>query len=152
MGIYLKYVGAKSGAVTGGATETGNLGNITILSLELGLGHNIAPGTHLATGRQVVRPIVATKEIDKASPLLINSCYTNEVCTTCNFIYTRTDTEGQTKAFLTVSLKNATIIDYSHKATPTGMGVEQMTLNFTSFEFTWVEGGIMASVDMMAPT
>lgn len=152
MGIYLRYEGTKSGAIAGSATETGNVGSITILSLDLGLGHPIDPATHLASGKQVVRPVVVTKEIDKASPLLINSCYTNEVSKTCTFTYTRTDTNGQTAAYLTVALKNAMITDFNHAADRGGTGVERLTFGFASFEFTWVTGGIMASVDMMAQT
>lgn len=152
MGIYLKYEGTKSGAIAGGATETGNVNSITVLSLDLGLGHTVDPSTHVASGKQVVRPVVITKEIDKASPLLINSCYTNETSKTCVFTYTRTDTNGQTAAYLTLALTNATIIDFNHTADRAGNGVERLTFNFTSFEFTWVAGGIMASVDMMAPS
>jgi type VI secretion system secreted protein Hcp len=152
MGIYLKYEGMKSGAIAGSATETSNVSSIIILSLELGLGHPVDPATHLASGKQVIRPIVVTKEIDKASPLLINSCYTNEVSKTCTFTYTRTDNEGKTVAYLTIAVKNATITDVNHTADRAGTGVERLTLNFTSFEFTWVTGGIMANVDMMAQT
>ena len=152
MGIYLKYEGTKSGAVTGSATETGNVGSITITSLEFGLGHPVDPSTHLASGKQVVRPVVITKEIDKASPLLVNSCYTNEVGKTCLFTYTKTDTAGQTAAYLTVALKNAMITDFNHSAAASGLGTERLTINFTSADFTWVEGGIMASIDMMAQT
>jgi type VI secretion system Hcp family effector len=142
----------KSGAIKGGATETGNVGSITILSLDLGLGHPIDPATHLASGKQVIRPVVVTKEVDQASPLLLQSCYTNEVGKTCKFTCTRTDTNGQTAPYLTVELKNTTITDFNHTSGANDMGVERLTFNFTSLEFTWVNGGIVASIDMMAQT
>jgi type VI secretion system secreted protein Hcp len=151
MGIYLKYEGVKTGAITGAATEAGNVGSITITSLDFGLGHPIDPSTHLATGRQVVRPIVVTKEVDKASPLLLNSCYGNEFSKTCIFTYTRTDNTGKTTPYLTIAVKNAAITDFNHSANAQGNAVERLTFNFVSFEFTWITGGIMASVDMEAP-
>ena len=152
MGIYLKYEGTKSGAIAGQRHRDRQRRQHYHPVPRSRPGPSDPPATHLASGKQVVRPVVVTKEIDKASPLLINSCYTNEVSKTCTFTYTRTDTNGQTAAYLTVALKNAMITDFNHAADRGGTGVERLTFGFASFEFTWVTGGIMASVDMMAQT
>jgi type VI secretion system Hcp family effector len=148
----MKFEGAKSGWIKGEATASPCVDYITLNSLELGLGHPIDANTHLATGRQVVRPLVLTKTVDKSSPLLINSCATNEVARTVTFAYTRTGIENKLAVFLTVVLKNATVQDFNHVANADGSTLEKIALVFTTMDFTWTDGGIMASVDAIAPT
>jgi len=152
MAVYMKFTGQKSGWIKGEATAKDVVDFITLNSLELGLGHPMDAQSGLTTGRQVVRPIVVTKAVDKSSPLLMNSCSVNESATTVHFTYTRTGINGTVNTFLTVVLKNALIADFNHLALADGSSVEKLTLSFTSLDFTWTDGGVMASIDAIAPT
>lgn len=152
MAIYMKFEAARQGWIKGGSEATGWEGYIILRSLELGMGHPIDANTHLSTGRQVVRPIVVTKEVDNSSPLLITTCATNEVARTVTVAFVGTGTNVSHAAFMTVQLKNATIQDFNLVTHEDGSTVEKITLVFTTVEVTWIKGGIVASVDAIAPT
>ena len=146
MAIYMVFKGKQQGTIAGDATAIGFVGQIVVGSVELGMGRSAAAGSGIATGRQVVRPVVVTRRVDKASPLLMTASFTNEVATSVLFNFV---IEGEQHAkYLTVTLTNAIIQDFEEVVHDGGASVEKLTLNFQKCEFTWVEGGITASWDM----
>jgi type VI secretion system secreted protein Hcp len=146
MAIYMVFKGKQQGTIAGDATAIGFVGQIVVGSVELGMGRSAAAGSGIATGRQVVRPVVVTRRVDKASPLLMTASFTNEVATSVLFNFV---IEGEQHAkYLTVTLTNAIIQDFEEVVHDGGASVEKLTLNFQKCEFTWEEGGITASWDM----
>jgi type VI secretion system secreted protein Hcp len=149
MAIYMVFKGKQQGTIQGDATSEGYAGQIVVTSVEVGMGRSAAAGSGIATGRQVVRPLVVTKRVDKSSPLLMTASFTNEVATSVLFNFV---IEGeQHKKYLTVTLTNAIIQDFDETVHDGGTSVEKLTLNFQKCEVTWVEGGITASWDMAGP-
>jgi type VI secretion system Hcp family effector len=99
--------------------------------------------TGLPAGKRVARPVQITKPLDQSSPLLHQSCTTNESLTV-DIAYV---VEGQGhRPYVTLSLTNAMIRDFNHETSFDGSSVERISFTYTKIEFTWVTGGI-ASVD-----
>ena len=152
MATYMKFEGTKQGWIKGGATAAGWEGYIILDSLEFGLGHPIDANTHLAIGRKVARPLVVTKPVDNASPLLINCSNNNEVAKTVTIAYSRTGIDQKHSTYLTIVLKNATIQDFNFASSGEASSVERIMLVYTNLEFTWADGGIVGTVDAVAQT
>lgn len=149
MAIYAKIKGQKQGAVTGGVTAESFPGQIQVDTVEFGVGSPADVSTGLPTGKRVARPVVITKPLDKSSPLLHQSCTTNESLTV-DLSYV---VEGQGhKAYVTLSLTNAMIRDFHHEASFTGSATERISFTYTKIEFTWTEGGIVSVDDWMSPS
>jgi type VI secretion system secreted protein Hcp len=149
MAIYAKIKGAKQGAVTGGVAAASFTGQIQVNTVDFGVGSPADVSTGLTTGKRVARPITITKPFDRSSPLLHQSCTTNESLTV-DISYV---VEGQGhKPYATVSLTNAMIRDFNLEASFTGSAVETISFTYTKIEFTWTEGGIVSTDDWMSPT
>lgn len=146
MAIYAKIKGAKQGVLTGGVSAASFTGQIQVNSVDFGVGSPADVSTGLATGKRVARPLTITKPMDRSSPLLHQSCTTNESLTV-DISYV---VEGQGhKPFATVSLTNAMIRDFNQEASFTGSSVETISFTYTKIEFTWVDGGIVSVDDWM---
>lgn len=148
MAIYAKFTGTKQGVISGSVTARAFDGQIPVQSCDFGVGSPYDVATGQASGRRVARPIHLTKPLDKASPLLFTSATTNEALTV-EISYT-IEGEGH-KKYVTLKLTNAMIRDFSHTAGADGTAVEKLALTYTKFEFTWVEGGIVAVDDWANP-
>jgi type VI secretion system Hcp family effector len=144
MAIYMKVTGSKSGWIKGAVGAKNFTDYIEVNSLEFGMGSPFDPHTGQSTGRRVLRPLKVVKPVDKSSPLLVTSCDTNEVATV-NVVYTKEGAEHA--AYLKLDLTNAMVRDFNHLASFDGMAVETLSFSFTKAEFTWVDGGIVASMD-----
>jgi type VI secretion system secreted protein Hcp len=148
MAIYMEFKGSKQGTITGDAIAASYKNQIVVFSVEFGMGHPTDANTGLATGKQVHRPLVLTKSIDMASPLLMTACVTNETATTVTFKYVG---EGASqKNFVQIMLTNAVIQDFNHIMFDDGSKGEKLILSYQKIEYTWVNGGIMAESDMTA--
>jgi type VI secretion system secreted protein Hcp len=131
--------GQKQGAINGGGK-----GGAMIL---IGMSHAIVSprdaASGLPTGKRQHKPITITKEIDKATPLLMRVLTTNENLTTVTFnLYRGTSTTP----YMTVKLTNANIAS----RTQTGE-TEEISFTYQKIEWTWVDGGITAEDDWEAP-
>jgi type VI secretion system secreted protein Hcp len=148
MAIYAKIKGKKQGAVTGAVAAASFSGQIQINTVEFGVGspHDVVTG--LAAGKRVARPVKITKPFDRSSPLLHQSCTTNESLTV-DISYV---VEGQGhKPYATLSLTNAMINEFKNEVSFTGDAVETISFTYTKIEFTWCEGGITSSDDWTTP-
>ena len=81
LNAYLRLKGAKQGVIQGSSTQRGQEGKIVVVASnhEIIVPRDAATG--LATGKRQHAPIIITKEIDKASPLLYTALVTNEQIT-----------------------------------------------------------------------
>jgi type VI secretion system secreted protein Hcp len=148
MAIYMLAKGQKQGAIAGSVNSAGFTNQILVKSVQFGMGWPVAASTGLVTGKQVAKPIVITKLLDKATPLLLTACINNENMTTVTISYVF---EGASHtALVTVLLTNAMIQEYGHTAQDSGGTVETVTFNYQKVEFTWTDGGIAAAWDLTA--
>ena len=111
----------------------------------IGLSHEIVSPRDLAsglpTGKRQHKPLVITKSIDKATPLLMNALVTNENLTQVVITLRQ---GGQ--AVSTVKLTNASISARQQH----GM-TESISFTYQKIEWTWIDGGITAQDDWEAP-
>ena len=89
------------------------------------------------------KPFVITKELDKSTPLLLSALVNNENLTSVLIGLLR---PGQTQAFATIKLTNASISSYVTHGT-----TETWSFTYRKIEWTWIDGGISASDDWEAP-
>ena len=148
MSIYMKYEGTAQGWIKGDSKAHAWADFIALTSVEFGMGHPYDSQTSMITGKQVVRPLVLTKGVDKATPLLMTSSCTNEVGKTVKISYTRTGVEGKVNTFFTIELTNALVQDFKHHAAEDGSAIETLHLTFQKIEITWTDGGLTAITDV----
>jgi len=146
MAIYARVTGKKQGVMTGGVTAQAFTGQIEVHSVDFGVGSPHDVSTGLATGKRVARPVVITKPLDKSSPLLHQSCVTNESVS----VWISYTVEGQGHAaYVTIALTNGMVQDFNHMGHADGTAVERIAFTYSRIEFTWVTGGIVSTDDWM---
>lgn len=145
MAIYAKIMGTKQGEIKGSVTARAFAGQVPITSCEFGIGAPFDLASGQPTGRRVLRPVQLVKPLDISSPLLIMSLTMNEPLTV-DISYV-VEGEGHQK-YVTLKLSNAMIRDFDHLASADGSAIETISLSYTRYEFTWVDGGLVAMDDL----
>jgi type VI secretion system secreted protein Hcp len=115
LNAFLKLKGAKQGEIKGAATQKGREGKIMVIAAN----HEILslPGvtSGMATGKQVHKPFVITKEVDKSSVLLYQALVNNKTMIEWELQFWRpsgiTTGAGVEKQYYTVKLTDASIVD-----------------------------------------
>ncbi|SDX09791.1 hypothetical protein SAMN05444064_112129 [Pseudomonas syringae] len=96
--------GCSSKGSLGGKCQTGHQDEIMVLSLT----HNMANIGNL--NQTTHRPIVITKNVDKASPLL-NKALANRESIDCKIDFYRTSPAGAQEKFYTIKISGGLIVD-----------------------------------------
>jgi type VI secretion system secreted protein Hcp len=105
---YASFKGTKQGQLKAQSTKAREKdGWFEIVSFEMGAEVPVDPKSGRPAGKAQHKPIVITKQVDPASPLLLNAHVTNETFETV-IIQTIDDNNKVTK---TTTLKNAVISD-----------------------------------------
>jgi type VI secretion system secreted protein Hcp len=145
--IHLAVTGQKQGVIRGSCTLKERLNT----SVVVGLYHEvISPrdaASGLPTGKRQHKPLVVTKYLDKATPLLYNALVMNENLPTVQLTYYRPDRENVPQMYYTVQLVNASIAGIQAGFPNT----EQISFTYQKIIWTWTEGGITAEDDWEAP-
>ena len=133
---------AVAGTFDATAAKQGEIGPLDVT----GISHEISsprdPASGLPTGKRLHQPVTITKQLDKATPLLLNALVSNEDLKTVTI---GLDENGTQVA--TITLTNATISDYvEHGLT------ESWSFTYEKIEWTWLDGGITASDNWEVPT
>ena len=100
------------------------------------------PASGLATGKRQHKPLTITKEIDKATPLLMRAIYTNQTLPVVQVSLNGADG----KVVATVKLTNAQVSDHLQQGS-----TETVSFTYQKITWTWVDGGITAEDDWQAP-
>jgi type VI secretion system secreted protein Hcp len=159
MMTYAYIKGQKSGEVKGGITQKGREGAIGVIAVSHSIVSPRDPQSGLPTGQRMHKPIVITKELDKATPILYNMLCTNENITECTLKFwtpqlkAATGTGAEVQHY-TVKLTNANIASYDfHQANIRHPDLvkfaeyEEIALTYQKIEWTWNDGGITAGDD-----
>jgi type VI secretion system secreted protein Hcp len=102
------------------------------------------PASGLPTGKRIHKPLTITKKIDAASPLLYSACTSNENLTQVVInLYSPGGTTPATK----VTLTNASCSELEHDGQ-----TETVSFTFQKITWTYIDGGITAEDDWLAPT
>lgn len=159
---YGYLVGQKSGQIKGSITQKGREESIGVIAISHSIVSPRDPQSGLPTGQRLHKPFVFTKEVDKATPALFNVLCTNENLSSATFKFWQpqikaTTGVGSEVQFFTVKLTNANIasIDFRQPniRNPETMKLaeyEEISLTYQKIEWTWTDGGVVASDDWQA--
>jgi type VI secretion system secreted protein Hcp len=151
--IYATIKGQKQGDIKGSVTTKGLEDAIECTAFST---QDISPrdaASGLPAGKRMHKPIVITTQFDKATPLLLNSLYTNENLEKVVIKFFRAGTNGIATNFATITLTNANLaqIDQSvdrgtTAAEKPGPYIVKLSLVYQKIEITQgTTGGEMAS-------
>ena len=129
-----------------GSTQKGHEGAISVQSAEFQI---LAPtdlGSGLASGKRQHKPLTILKEVDKASPLLLQALVTNENLTLFNL---QLVAPGQDSVVYRIDLSNARVVDV-HMITVDGRSREQVSFAYQKITWTWVSPNVVAMDDWNA--
>jgi type VI secretion system secreted protein Hcp len=163
LNAYLKLKAQKQGEIKGSVTQKGREGKIMVIAAhhEITSPRDAASGQ--ATGKRRHAPFVITKEVDKSSPLLYTAMVTNENITEWELQFWRPSATssagtGAEKQHYTVKLTNANIANIAFTM-PNNKNpdlaklveYEEVAFVYQKIEWTWVDGGMIATDDWLAP-
>ncbi|MEN6309759.1 MAG: type VI secretion system tube protein TssD [Anaerohalosphaeraceae bacterium] len=144
MAVRGQVQGDIQGSCTAGPKERTNT------SVVVGLGHEILVPTDAAsglpTGRRQHKPLIVTKYVDKATPLLYTALVNNENLTRVELRFYRTNDKGLDELYYMIRLTNARISDNK----TAGPNIEQISFAYQRIEWIWINGEITAMDDWEA--
>lgn len=158
LNAYLKLKGQTQGDIKGSVTQKGREDSIMVIaySHEVVSPRDAASG--LPTGKRQHKPLVITKEIDKATPLLFNALVNNENIPEWKLEFWTPSATGKEKQHYTIQLVNASIggirSEMLNNKYPENMQHkerEHVEFCYQKIIWTWVDGGITAEDDWEAP-
>jgi len=158
LNAYLKLKANKQGEVKGSVTQKGREGKIMVIAVS----HEIvSPRDHasgLPTGKRMHKPLVITKELDKATPLLYNVLVHNENVTEWELQFWQPSSTGAEKQHYTVKLVNANIASIAfrmannkHPDLMKFTEYEEIAFTYQKIIWTWNDGGVTAEDDWESP-
>jgi len=121
---------AKLGDIKGESTDDKHRDEIEVLSFSFGFSNflSASAGSGAATGRATFHDLSFTHKIDKASPVLMQSCATGVHIPTATISVRKS---GQSQDYLTYDLTDVIITSAQIGGNPGGDGpVEQISLNY----------------------
>ena len=158
LNAYLKLTGKTQGEIKGSVTQSGREDSIMVI----GFNHEVVSprdaASGLPTGKRQHKPITITKEIDKASPLLMNVLVNNETVTKWELRFWQPSPTGQEVQHYTVDLENASIasiraemLNNKYPENTQHKEREHISFCYQKITWTWMDGGITASDDWETP-
>ena len=130
MSGYIKLVGQKQGKIKGTPKKGPFSDGIEITAFDFGLETPFDPQSGQPTGKRKHKPIVITREVDSASPLLWQALCTNESFVVAQLSFARPDGTGKSSAFQTIELTNGTIRSITHSPNSGGKRLERITFDY----------------------
>jgi len=160
---YLKLKGQKQGDIKGSVTQKGREDSIMVIALSHEIISPRDPASGLPTGKRMHKPLVITKELDKASPLLYNALVNNENISDWELKFWTPQIKAQMGVgtevqHFTIKLLNANIASIHFKMAnnkhPELMKFaeyEEIAFTYQKITWTWMDGGISAEDDWETP-
>jgi len=158
LNAYLKLEGETQGEIKGSVTQAGREDSIMVIgfSHEVESPRDAASG--MPTGKRQHKPLIITKEIDKATPLLQNVLVRNEQIPKWELQFWQPSPSGQENQFYTIKLENASVscirAEMLNNKYPENMQHkerEHISFCYQKIIWTFMEGGIEATDDWESP-
>jgi type VI secretion system secreted protein Hcp len=153
---FLVLKGQRQGLIRGSVVQRGREDSIKVTAAEHEIVSPRDPATGLPSGKRIHRPMVITKELDKATPLLYAALAQNEKFTEWTLRYWRpvstATSTGSEEQYFTVNLANASIS--SIKAVTPNTAVQEtaglqsyevVTFTYERITWTWTNGGLTSA-------
>ena len=158
LNAYLTLAGETQGDIKGSVTQAGREESIMVI----GTSHEVVSprdaASGLPTGKRQHKPFTITKEIDLATPLLMNVLVNNENVKTWKLEYWQPSKTGKEVQFYTVELVNASIAgirqEMLNNKYPENMQHkerEHISFCYQKITWTWMDGGVTSEDDWEAP-
>lgn len=159
---YLTITGQKQGHISGSVTMKGREGQIAVFAAVHDIISPRDPASGLPTGKRMHKPLVITKELDKATPLLYQALVSNENLTevVLRFWSPASATGigiGTEVLIFSIKLTNASIASIEldmedNKITADAQlpVLQRISFNYQKIEWTWLDGNVSASDDWEA--
>ena len=147
-GVFMKFDG-----IDGEATDDRHKGWIDVLSVSWAMDKRVSPGSGLATGKRQHKPLTITKEIDKATPLLMQVC-SNGKPSNVEIELTRRSPTGGEETYLKITMQDVIVSSYSmgvDGGAQEGPGGEVVSLTYSKITWTWTDGSVEYQDDWVAP-
>jgi type VI secretion system secreted protein Hcp len=158
LNAYLKLKGQKTGEIKGSVTQKGREGKIMVIAMSHEIISPRDPASGLPTGKRMHKPMLITKELDKATPLLYNVLVNNENVQEWELQFWRPSATGAEQQHFTVKLTNGNIASIAQRMpnnkNPELMKYEtyeEIAFTYQKIEWTWTDGGITAMDDWESP-
>jgi type VI secretion system Hcp family effector len=133
------------GHLTAPSTKKGSLkfgSGMECHSFEYGVIAQYDPGAGQPTGKRTHSPIIIKREVDAASPLLLQCLATNEVFKSVKFTFSRAGARGKPLVAHTIELISATIT-HLRLVTLSGRKCQEVTLAYDDWLVNGVPRGII---------
>ncbi len=158
LNAYLKLRAQRSGEVRGSSTQRGreNLNPVIAMSHEIVSPRDASSG--LPTGKRQHRPLVITKEVDRASPILANILVNNENISEWELKFFKPSANrGVETHYYSIKLTNASIasirtemLNNAYPENASHAVREHIAFTYQRIEWTFLDGGITAMDDWEA--
>jgi type VI secretion system secreted protein Hcp len=158
LNAYLKLTGKTQGEIKGSVTQVGREDSIMVIAYNHEVVSPRDAASGLPTGKRQHKPLTITKEIDKASPLLMTVLTNNEQVTKWELRFWQPSPTGQEVQHYTIELENASIasirsemLNNKYAENMNHKEREHVSFCYQKVTWTWMDGGITASDDWEAP-
>jgi type VI secretion system secreted protein Hcp len=163
LNAYLRMKGQKQGEIKGSVTQKSREGTMMVIaySHEIVSPRDVASG--LPTGKRMHKPLMITKELDKATPLLYNLLVNNENITEWKLQFWTPQIKGATGVgsevqHYTIELVNANVASIQQRMLNNKnpeltkyVEYEEICFTYQKITWTWMDGGITAMDDWESP-
>ncbi len=158
LNAYLRLKASQQGDIKGSCIQKGREDTIMVI----GFSHEIVSprdaASGLPTGKRQHKPLVITKEVDKATPLLFSILTNNENISNFKLDFYQPSKQGAEKQHYTIQLFNANIAsvrsEMLNNKYPENMqheGREHWAFTYQKITWTWQDGGVSADDDWETP-
>jgi type VI secretion system secreted protein Hcp len=163
LNAYLTLEGQKQGKINGSVTQKGREDKIMVIAVNHEVISPRDAASGLPTGKRQHKPFTIIKELDKATPLLMNALVNNENIKTWELQFwapqlKATTGIGSEVQHYTVKLTNANIASINFRMLNNKnpdltryAEYEEVAFTYQKIEWTWVDGGITAMDDWESP-
>lgn len=154
--VYMSVWSDHQGEIRGDVTIKGHEETIMVLDLDRSILSPRDAASGLPTGKRVHSPVVITKRIDKASPLLMKALVDNENLEVQLSVYGATKS-GLEMLCYTIQLADASIagikqyMNFNETAGITGDHLEEVSFAYQKITWTYEPGGIISEDDWETP-
>jgi type VI secretion system secreted protein Hcp len=158
LNAYLAVKGATQGDIKGSVTQKGREGTIMVFAVFHEIVSPRDPASGRPTGKRHHKPIIVSKEVDRASPLLYWSLVNNESLPSWKLAFWRPSATGVEQQHFTLELVNASVsqirLRMANNKNPRLTRypeTEEVAFTYQKIIWTWNDGGITAEDDWETP-
>jgi type VI secretion system secreted protein Hcp len=158
MPCFLSITGKNQGKIEGSCAIDGHAGTILVQAEISHVKIPRNPQTGLPAGKRVHEPFLITKEIDKASPKILQALTTGEQLTEVLLEYFRISSAGKEELYYTIKLENAIVVSLEKwfpncldKAKQSYGHMEDVSFSYEKVTWSFTPDGIEADDSWLAP-